>query len=153
MVISKLDYTLCHISFILEKQTGSEEKCQGWRRYWSRDWLRFHCRMFNDSGRGERANIQTRRGAGSLGGKGQPPGQASVRAGGSQGGEAGSTLRALSYPPLLGDLVPPGGAGPECWLLSEAPWPVNTHGSSRWRCQCIVPRKAWWSPVGVPTLL
>lgn len=109
--------------------------------------------MFNDSGRGERANIQTRSGAGSPGGKGQPPGQASVRAGSSQGGEAGSTLGALSYPPLLGDLVPLGGAGLEHWLLSEAPWPVNAHGSSRWRCQCVVPRKAGRGPVGVPILL
>ena len=44
------------------------------------------------------------------------------------GWEAGSTFRA--HPLLSGDLAPPQGAL----------WPVNVHGSGRWRCQCGVPR-------------
>lgn len=52
MVISKLDYPLCHISFMLEKQTDQRRSAKVGGPCSPRDRLHFHCRMFNDSGGG-----------------------------------------------------------------------------------------------------
>lgn len=100
MVISKLDYPLCHISFMLEKQTDQRRSAKVGGPCSPCDQLHFHCRMFNDSGGGGRVNIQTEWGGHRLAARRKGT---SVSAGSSPGREEVGT----AHPPLSGDLAHP----------------------------------------------